>query len=179
MKISVIGPCGGGKSTLSRAIAKKYGLEYLDLDEVFVDYKHITPDNVPLHSEGEITQGLHRVFRKEGWIMEGIYDVTEIFEKADLIILIIQPIWQTLFWQWKRYYLDSLERKRFGFVHNLILSQIILNQYFSRKDYYHRVGIDYPTVTHFRRIVKKYHQKSELYPLVSNEDLFGRIDLLM
>lgn len=179
MKISIIGPCGGGKSTLARMIADEYGLVYFDLDDVFVDYSNITENNVPMYKQTKIFGDLNNAFKKTKWIMEGIYKVDEIFEKADLIILVIQPIWQTLFWQWKRYFTDSVERNRFGFKHNLILSQIIFNQYYNKHDYYCRVGVEYPTVKLFKKILKKYNNKSDIYPCSNQQNLFEKIDLLI
>ncbi len=179
MKISIIGPCGGGKSTLARMIADRYGLTYVDLDDVFVDYSNIIENKIPLYKNSKIMSDLNKVFKKKNWVMEGIYKVEEIFDKADLIILVIQPIWQTIFWQWKRYFTDPVERVRFGFKHNLILSQIIINQYYNPRDYYRRVGIDYPTVKFFKKIVKKYNSKSDIYPCANRIDLYEKIDLLI
>jgi len=179
MKISIIGPCGGGKSTLARIIADKYGLVYFDLDDMFVDYTNITEKNVPMYSQSKVLKDLNKAFNEKRWIMEGIYNVDLIFEKADLIILVKQPIWQTIIWQWKRYFTDPVERKRFGFKHNLILSQIIINQYLNKNDYYFRVGVKYPTVSLFKKILKKYGDKSDIYPCSNERNLFEKINLLI
>ena len=37
MNISIIGPCGAGKSTLARHLAKRWGLKYVDLDDMFIN----------------------------------------------------------------------------------------------------------------------------------------------
>lgn len=179
MKISIIGPCGGGKSTLARQIASKYNLKYVDLDEVFVDYEHITESRVPLFDKKKTSRDLRRVFKNPNWIMEGIYCVEDIFEEADMIVLISLPLWKGLMWQWKRFFTDYLERRRFGFKHNLILSQIILNQYFSQADCYERVGIKYPTMRLFKKVLKKYHHKSQIFPISKVEELFDRLELMI
>lgn len=170
-----MGSCSGGKSTMAHFLGTEFGIPYYALDDLFIDYVGITNDLVPMYPLEKRKRAIQKVLAKDSWIIEGIYILDEIFAQADVIILVKHNIFRVLLWQWKRLLSDSFEWQRFGIWHNLILSQIIWNQFFSRKDYYHRVGIDYPTMKMFKKICDKYkdkvlYWKGNEYKRVLNEE---------
>jgi len=179
MKISIVGPCSGGKTTFSKKMGERLGIEAVNLDEIYVDYKNITPDNVSFNSESKIKTELEKIFKKESWIIEGIYPIEEGFEKADVIIFICRPFLLTLFWQWKRFFVSKEERTRFGFRQNLALTLIIWHQYFGREERFRCVGYDYPTIQCFNSVLKKYKNKVYLFSWFGEEILISRIKSLI
>jgi adenylate kinase family enzyme len=98
-KIAVIGNSGGGKTTLSRQLAKNLGLPLTHVDTIqFVRGLKIRP-----HSES--IESLEHIQRESQWIIDG-YGPLDILEKrlelADTIIFIDFPIWRHFWWCTKR-----------------------------------------------------------------------------
>lgn len=144
---------------MAHFLGTEFGIPYYALDDLFIDYAKITKNTVPMYSLQKREKAIHNILKKDSWVVEGIYIVDEIFSKADVIILVKHNFFRVLIWQWKRLLSDSFEWQRFGIKHNLILSRIIWNQFFRRKDYYNCVGIDYPTMCMFKKVCEKYKNK--------------------
>lgn len=160
VKIYILGSCAGGKSTLAKVLASEFNLSYHILDDIFIDYPKITPEKVPFKKKDYIKKSLQKILKnKKGWIIEGIYCLPKFLKEADIVILVKQPFLRVIIWQWKRLITDYLEKKRFGVRHNLILSQIIFQQYFGRGDFYNRVGIGYPTYNYFKKFILPFKEK--------------------
>ncbi len=97
---------------------------------------------------------------KDKWIFEGKHVIPELLEAADKIIRLKTPLLVTLFRQWKRYFTDQDQRRRFTFRSNLQLSTVILSQYLGKED---KNKADDPRYAHqkkYDRILKKYKDKA-------------------
>lgn len=85
-KIYIIGPVGSGKSTFSKKLSKKYGINYYELDKVSWDDEN---GNIK-RSEEEALKLFNDILKNESWIIEDIG--REIFERgkveADIIYYI-------------------------------------------------------------------------------------------
>lgn len=89
MKIYIIGPTGSGKSTLSRALSKKYDIPEYELDLLVYDDEngHVKrPDKVR-------EEMFNKILRKKNWIIEdvGRSKFEKGREKADIIYYINIP----------------------------------------------------------------------------------------
>lgn len=86
-KILIIGCSGGGKSTLSRCLAKKYNLPIIHLDVHF--WK---PNWQQTHTE-EWRDKVQELVKQEKWIMEGTFSESFDlrFPLADAIIFLDMP----------------------------------------------------------------------------------------
>ena len=97
-RVMVIGCCGAGKSTFSRALHRLTGLELIHLDQHF--WK---PGWVESRKE-DWAEVVTKLADKPSWIIDGNYGGTmEIrFAKADTIIYMDFPTWKCLWRVFKR-----------------------------------------------------------------------------
>lgn len=98
-KIAVVGNAGGGKTALSRRLAKIHDLPLTHVDSIqFVRGMQIRP-----HKES--IQILKEIQDQESWIIDG-YGPLDIIEKrfqaADLVVFIDFPLWRHYWWCTKR-----------------------------------------------------------------------------
>ena len=98
-KIAVIGNSGGGKTTLSRELFRRYAFPLTHVDSVqFVAGMKIRP-----HKESIAL--LQAEQQKDSWIIDG-YGPLDILEQrlmlSDQIIFIDMPIWRHYWWCTKR-----------------------------------------------------------------------------
>lgn len=128
MKVCITGPAGSGKTYMAGVLSKKYKIPAFNLDEIF--YIFLPNKTRNERKAEERTEILNNIFKEKAWIIEGLHPVKEVFEKADIIIWLKIPFYNSLFQQWKRYFSDKKQRKNYGFVNNLKLSIHIFNQYF-------------------------------------------------
>lgn len=88
---------GGGKTTLSRAIARKHGLRFIELDATFW---------LPNWVESEIADFRRKVQQasdeaSEGWVIDGNYSGylgDLVLKRADMIVWLNLP-WRVMFWR--------------------------------------------------------------------------------
>lgn len=87
-RLLVIGPCGAGKSTLSKALGKKLGLPVYHMDQL-----NWQPGWVE-SSKDEIREKLAAIVVKEQWLIDGTYGGTlaERLPYADTVIYLDYPI---------------------------------------------------------------------------------------
>ena len=98
-KISIIGNACSGKTSLSRALAKRYNLPLTHVDSIqFLSEMRIRDPN-------ETRKILEEIACQEEWIIEGLGPLKIIesrLKKSDVIILIRLPLWQSYYWGLKR-----------------------------------------------------------------------------
>lgn len=134
MKICIVGPSCVGKTTLSKRLAKKLKVPAFDLDKVFIDFEFLKKTKqFRFVSSLVYKDRIEKILSRKGWVIEGVFPVEKVFEKADAIVFLIRPVWVPLLWQWKRYLTDGSQRRDFGFKNNWILSKDIVRQYLQKK----------------------------------------------
>lgn len=89
-RIVVTGMAGSGKSTISRALAVKYGLPLIHLDLEFWKPGWVEP------TETEWREKQRRVLAGDAWIADGNYtDTLDLrLELADTVVVLATPWWQ-------------------------------------------------------------------------------------
>ncbi|WP_145079824.1 P-loop NTPase family protein [Poriferisphaera corsica] len=104
-RITIIGCCGGGKSTLAKQLAQKLNLPLHDLDDI---YWHENWVLTPREKRNPI---LAPIIEQSQWIIDSNYAsvlLTERFAASDLIIHVDLPTWFCLFRITKRSILQFL-----------------------------------------------------------------------
>ena len=153
MRINIIGPCGSGKTTLAKRIETiEREMTIIDLDSHYV--AGTTWASVRHYSDGKVWEEIKIKAIGQNVILEGIFIIERILNESDLIIFLKPSLGSSLYFQWKRYITDVHQRKKFGFVNNIFLSWIILNQYFSKNEKYHFGDFDYPTIVGYEKKMK-------------------------
>jgi len=98
-RIAVIGNGGGGKTTLSRAIAERYNLPLTHVDSIqYLAGMKVRPTD-------ETRTILNEIANSPKWLIDGfgLIDVMENrFGKADKIIFVDLPLWRHYWWCTKR-----------------------------------------------------------------------------
>ena len=97
-KIIVIGCCGSGKSTFSRALSEKTGIEVVHLDRLYwmPNWKNVSSE--------EFDRRLHCAMQAPRWILDGNFDRTLFVraEACDCIVWLDLPRYQCLWGVCKR-----------------------------------------------------------------------------
>ena len=100
-RVAVMGASGNGKSTLSRALAERLDVPYIELDALHHGPNWAAPDLEDFRRRvGEAAAG-------DGWVIDGNYDrkLGEIVTgRADTIVWLDQPLGLILPRLWRRTY---------------------------------------------------------------------------
>lgn len=109
-KIHIIGPAGGGKTTLARRFAKSFNIAHLNMDDIFWDNRS-TCFREKFSDEKRDGLLLEFLDRYDSYIVEGSYYKwgVESWRCADVIIFLIPPFHLTLLRLVGRHF-----RRRFG-----------------------------------------------------------------
>jgi adenylate kinase family enzyme len=89
-RVCVVGVSGNGKTTLSKQLADRLGVRYVELDAIVhqAGWEEISDEGLREAVEG--------IFREaEGWVMDGSYGAklgTLIYDHADTIVWLDQPL---------------------------------------------------------------------------------------
>jgi len=162
MKICITGFSGCGKTTLAKKLQKKFGFQLFHSDFVLSKYDLQKKKRTKL-SHREYMKKVNRLNDLDSWIFEGRHILPQVLDQADVIIWLKPHILKSLFWQWKRYFTDIEQRKRFTFFNNIELSKnITFQQYLGRED---SNKIDDPRHTpneKYIRILSKYGNKVKI-----------------
>lgn len=98
-RVAIIGNGGGGKSTLSRRLARGLSLPLYHVDQIqFLDAFQPRP-------EAETRQILATWAAQEAWLIDGFGPLELIrsrFEQADCIVFVDFPLWRHYWWCGKR-----------------------------------------------------------------------------
>lgn len=91
MKIQIIGCSGTGKTYLAKALAEKYQIPRLDLDDIFWDNREGAYGKK--YDEATRHALLSEYLSKESWIIEGVYYkwTAQVFEDATAIYVLEIP----------------------------------------------------------------------------------------
>lgn len=93
-RIMVIGPCGAGKSTLSRILAEKFGLPLTHIDQLHWSAGWVEGEREQLRAD------LEPIIAQDRWVIDGNYkgsmDVR--LQRADHVVYLDYPI-PLCFWR--------------------------------------------------------------------------------
>jgi adenylate kinase family enzyme len=102
-KIHIIGSVGSGKTTLARALSKKYNIQFYELDNVVWE-RHQSGDR--RRTDEDRDKYLEEIVSTKKWIIEGAHNhpwVYKSFKNADLIIFLDTPYFVRILRIIKRY----------------------------------------------------------------------------
>jgi len=156
MRVYILGPSATGKTTLAKKIAKKKNIPIFHSDFVLTEYEGRKRRKL---TKQEYMEKVNQLLDKDKWIFEGKHIIHELLEAADKIIWLRTPLRITLYRQWKRYFTDEDQRKRFTFRNNLKLSAVILTQCLGKEDINRSDDPRYAHQKKYKRILKKYKDK--------------------
>ena len=164
MKVYIIGPCSTGKTTLAKQLADKYKISSYTLDSFYIDFDSITVGSRSIYPREKIEKDLDSVLVKKDWIVEGTYLENRLLDAADRIIFTPRNIGIALLWQWKRFFIDPIQIKKWGIWNNILLSSVVLNQFFGKGDFYLFQEVNYPTCKYLAKMLadKRYVSKVQV-----------------
>jgi adenylate kinase family enzyme len=92
-RICIIGPSASGKTTLSKTIAQRTGIDHIEIDAIYHGPNWAQPP--------DFTERVYDALERERWIADGNYmNYVSILGKADLIIWLDYPfrivLWRVL-----------------------------------------------------------------------------------
>ncbi|PIT93304.1 MAG: hypothetical protein COU06_00680 [Candidatus Harrisonbacteria bacterium CG10_big_fil_rev_8_21_14_0_10_38_8] len=102
MRITIIGNCGAGKSTLSKRISKKLKIHHIHLDRFWFEAGGHTlskNDNEKRDKvRGYIRMRVEEFMKEDSWVSDGWYPrvQTIITERATHIVFLDIPLWRRL-----------------------------------------------------------------------------------
>ena len=101
-KIAVFGPPGGGKSTLSKVVARQLDLPLIPLDQVqYLEGGAKIPDDQFLATHS------HLLATHEAWVIDGLGTMESFrirLEAADTLIYVHRSAWVHYWWVAKRFF---------------------------------------------------------------------------
>jgi adenylate kinase family enzyme len=110
-RIAIIGNGGGGKSTLSQALAERLGLPLCEVDRIqWLPNWRAAPQD-------ETTVILNEWATRDAWIIDGFGPMPVIerrLDRADTIVHVDFPFWRHLWWSAKRQLASRLRRTAWG-----------------------------------------------------------------
>lgn len=98
-RIAVFGKPGGGKSTLSKKLAKAVGVELYPLD--LIEYR-LNGEKISIE---EYKSSHEDILNKDGWVIEGLGTMDSFWQRvdtADTLIYVDLPYWQHYWFTTKR-----------------------------------------------------------------------------
>lgn len=112
MKITIIGPSSGGKSTLARKIGTKFNIPRLEIDKLWFYYgghklslrKNSTIEQKELVRERIMADVKSFLSQYDNWVIDGTYSKIQrlIANEADTVIYINRPLYKRVFSHLKR-----------------------------------------------------------------------------
>ncbi|MBR4694067.1 MAG: AAA family ATPase [Bacilli bacterium] len=156
MKIYIIGPSGGGKTTLANHLSKKYNIPTYELDCVVYDDDH---GNVR-RSDEEIQKIFKGIIRKKDWIIEDIGrdKFNEGLEKCDTIYYLKISQWVVYGRVIRRWFRQRIGKEKYNYPPTIL-------QFFDML----RVAIGYFTVEK-KKLAKLNNYKDKLV-FIKNKEL--------
>jgi len=114
---------------------------------------------------------LNEVLKKKNWIVEGPYFEPKILNGANMIIFTPRNLTTALLWQWKRFFTDPVQIKKWGVVNNLLLSKLIFNQYLDKGSYYLFQEVRYPTLKYLNKVLSGHKYQNKVQVLKKNNSV--------
>ena len=117
-KIYIVGPVGGGKSTLARRLAEKYGFICCELDSVDYEPDATSPSGNRKRPEDMRDMMLGVMLSRERWIVEdaGRAYFEKALQLADSVILLEPPIFVRRFRILVRWVKQNLRLEKCGYI---------------------------------------------------------------
>jgi adenylate kinase family enzyme len=105
-RIIVVGTTGSGKSKVARALAKKLGHTYIEMDLLFWEPNWTQPKDEVFLKKVEDS------VKQDKWVLDGNYGKTHhlTWLQADTVVWIDYPLWLTLFQNISRSLSRSIKR---------------------------------------------------------------------
>lgn len=106
MRITVVGPSGGGKSVLTRKISERYGIPRLEMDRLWFELggHDCLINGCTEEEKNEITKRINHAVAEflssnEQWVVDGTYTKIQpaIADKSDAVVLIRRPLLTRVF----------------------------------------------------------------------------------
>lgn len=113
MKISIIGHCGSGKTTLAKNISNKLDIPRLEIDRLFFIHGGATSNNEGgenLIKEKIKTDTQMFLERNSAWVTDGVYLTSVqplLADKADQIIVLEIPLFKRMLNHLKRWFKNA------------------------------------------------------------------------
>lgn len=145
-KIAIIGPCGAGKSTCAKALAKKYNLKYTALDDLAYD------KNWERKCVDEFRALVDTLTKEERWIIDGNWSVVRdlVWQRAETLIWLDFPLRVTFLRVFRRCF--HLWRNKVEICNGNIVT--LKREFFSRKSL-------------LLYSLRSYHSKRNLYKIAT------------
>jgi len=162
-KIAVFGKPGGGKSTLSKAIASKTDIPLHALDLLEFETGGIrVPEDVYLERHAGI-------LRQDAWLIEGLGTLATFRQRlaeADTLVYVDRPMWQHCWWVSKRFVLSPFRKPESWPDGSPLLRSTVtswLNLYRGRKVW----------TSEFRKKIEAHAPHKNVYVISSDKDIAG------
>lgn len=106
MRITVIGPSSGGKSTLTRKISEQFNIPRLEMDRLWFEsgghqcFIHGCTEEEKMLVQDKINHRLADFLESnESWVVDGTYSKIQptIADKADAVVLIRRPLLKRIY----------------------------------------------------------------------------------
>ncbi|OPZ79133.1 MAG: topology modulation protein [Alphaproteobacteria bacterium ADurb.Bin438] len=161
-RICIMGPSSSGKSTLTRAIADKKGIEYCHLDSM----AHIPNTNWVRCDNDEFIKKHDEFIKKDSWVIDGNYKLTipQRFDRATAVIFLDFSPLKCCFYYLKR---CLFKKNRYGTLEgaksdfSFELLRYIIFDYSKKIDSYRKLMESKKNI--FKIYVKNRKELNELY----------------
>lgn len=141
MKITIIGPSGGGKSTLSRKISQKFNIPRFEIDRVWFKYggqlsMNGTPEEREIVSQKICVEIEEFLASNEQWVFDGTYSKLQpiIAEQADFVVLIKRPLLNRVFSHIRRVFKNDNRHPEIGRMQDLVFVKTIFKRWQKQED---------------------------------------------
>jgi adenylate kinase family enzyme len=134
MKIRIIGPCGSGKTYVSKRLSEKLQIQYYETDNIIWNRNENKKYSIDVRNDL-----LNEILVLEDWIIEGAqYKWSfESFEKANIIYILKPSALKRDLWVLKRFISMQLGLKTYHYKQSLkeLLEMLIQNAQYDKESF--------------------------------------------